>query len=55
MEKRRWIVFFGPDGKELLRYTVAGTFEGELADTIGLLAYEKGILPEEITFAEIGG
>ena len=51
--KEPWIVFYGPDGKELLRYTVRGTFADELQDTISLLAYEHGLSPGEITFAEV--
>ncbi len=51
--KQPYIVFFGPDGKELLRYTVHGTFPGERENTIQLLAYEKGLLPGEISFAVI--
>ena len=51
--KEPWIVFYGPDGKELLRYTVRGTFAGELQDTISLLACEHGLSPGEISFAEV--
>ena len=53
--KEPWIVFYGLDGKELLRYTVRGTFAGELQSNISLLAYEHGISPGEISFAQIGG
>lgn len=51
--KEPWIVFFGPDGKELLRYTIRGTFAGELENTISMLAYEHGISPGDIYFAEV--
>lgn len=51
--KEPWIVFFGPDGKELCRYTARGSFAGELRETIALLAYEHGLTPEEISFAEV--
>ena len=51
--KEPWIVFYGPDGKELLRYTVRGTHPGELDATIKLLAYEHGLSPDEISFAEV--
>ena len=53
MRKREWIVFFGPGGKELLAITKAGSFEGEIAATIGLLAYERGIPEGSISFAEV--
>ena len=53
--KETWIVFYGPDGEELLRYTLRGTFAGELEATISLLAYEHGLSPGEISFAEVGG
>ena len=47
------IVFYGPDGNELAAYTLRGTFPGELQDTISLLAYEHGLSPGEISFAEV--
>lgn len=53
MRRREWIVFFGPDGKELLAISKAGSFEGEIAATIGLLAYERGIPEGSISFAEV--
>lgn len=53
--KEPWIVFYGPDGKELLRYTLRGTFAGELQETISLLAYEHQLSPTEISFAEVTG
>ncbi len=46
---REWIVFCNPDGKELLAYTVNGTFAGELQATKELLASENGLKPEDIT------
>ena len=51
--KELWIVFYDPDGKKLLQYTARGTFAGELEDTISLLAYEHGLSPGEISFAEV--
>ena len=51
--KEPWIVFYGPDGKELCSYTVRGTFPGELQDTISHLAFEHGLSPGEISFAEV--
>ena len=53
MARRKWIVFFGPDGKELYSFTVAGMMEGEIEATIGLLAYERGIQEGSISFAEV--
>lgn len=47
--KREWMVF-SHDGKELARYTLRGTFYGELEDTICLLAYENSIPEDEIKF-----
>ena len=43
MEK--WAVFYH-EGKELLSYTLRGTFDGEMEDTKSLLAYEHGIIEE---------
>jgi hypothetical protein len=51
--KEPWIVFYGPDGQEIASYTQRGTFAGELQDTIALLAYERGISPGDISFAEV--
>lgn len=48
MEK--WKVFRDKDtGRELCAYTIRGTFPGEEAATIELLAAENGILPQQIT------
>lgn len=45
-----WVVFKDKDtGRELCAYTIRGTFEGERAATIELLAFENGINPERIT------
>lgn len=55
MGKEPWIVFFGPDGKELLRYTLRGTFAGELQATISYLAYTYDLSVGEISFAQIRG
>lgn len=51
--KEPWIVFYGPNGKELASYTLRGTYPGELDATINLLAYEHGLSPGEISFAEV--
>ncbi|WP_298069916.1 hypothetical protein [uncultured Mailhella sp.] len=42
-------MFYYQGWEELLAYTVRGTFDGELEDTIQLLAAEKGIDPKDIT------
>lgn len=48
MEK--WKVFKDKDtGRELCAYTIRGTFPGEEAATIDLLAREEGIAPDRIT------
>lgn len=46
---KKWVVFYTPDGRELLAYTLEGTFEGELEATKNQLAHENGIRPEDIT------
>lgn len=38
-------------GRELLAYTIRGTFDGEREATIALLAAERNINPERITTA----
>lgn len=48
--KKQWLVFFC-DGKELLRYSLTGTFPGERESTIQLLAYERDIPASAIYFA----
>lgn len=53
MRGRDWIVFFGLDGSELLAISKKGAVEGEIAATIGLLAYERGIPEGSISFAEV--
>lgn len=46
----QWQVFINKEtGQELAAYTIRGTFPGEQAATIELLAYENGIQPEQIT------
>ena len=45
---RMWIVFRGPDGQELAAMTAAETNAAEIAQTVGLLAYENGLAPTEI-------
>lgn len=48
MEK--WKVFRNKDtGRELCAYTIRGTFPGEEANTIEILAHEEGIAPDQIT------
>ena len=46
MEKK-WIAF-DHEGVELMRLTIKGTFEGEIESTRELLAYERGLAPEDI-------
>lgn len=53
VRKRGWIVFYH-DGLEILRISKNGLHDGELQDTIGLLAYERGISEGDIEFAEVG-
>ena len=53
MARREWIVFYGPNGQELLAITKMGVVEDEVAATIGLLAYERGIPEGSISFAEV--
>ena len=48
--KKRWLVFFY-GGKELLRYTLRGTFPGEREATMQRLAYENDIPVSAISFA----
>lgn len=48
-----WIVFYLA-GKEILRISKAGLYEGELEATLGLLAYERGVCESDIEFAEVG-
>lgn len=44
-----WVVFYDLNGKELLAYTVKGTFAEERENTKKLLAAERGIEPEDIS------
>ena len=50
MRKQKWIVFFYA-GKEMLRYSLAGTFPGERENTMKLLAAEHDIPVSAIYFA----
>lgn len=43
----QWIIFYHGE-KELAAYTVRGSFSGELAATVDLLAYENQISKEDI-------
>lgn len=48
--REKWLVFRDREtGRELCAYTIRGTFAGERAATIELLAAEEGIEPERIT------
>lgn len=47
----QYVTFKHPDGRELCRYTVKGTFNGELQNTKELLAADFGIKPEDIIVA----
>lgn len=49
--KKQWIVFYDGQGEEIYSMSMTGSFEGEIYDTIGLLAYERNISSYEITFA----
>ena len=49
-----WLVFY-LRGKELCRYTVSGTFAGEMQETRCLLAYENGVSLDEITVKTVAG
>ena len=51
--ERGWIVFFGPDGRELLRISKKGLAPDEIGCTIDLLAYERGLSVCEISFGEV--
>ena len=55
MSRRRepWYVFLAPDGRELCAITVRGSFDGEIAATIDLLACENGINPASISVTEV--
>lgn len=46
----QYVVFYYLDWEELAAYSVNGTFPGEASDTRDLLAYERGIDPEDISF-----
>jgi len=47
--REKWLVFRDREtGRELCAYTIRGTFAGERAATIELLAAEEGIAPERI-------
>lgn len=48
-----WVVFFAPNGREILRISKFGLSDGEIESTIGLLAYERGLSIDEISFAEV--
>lgn len=47
MSEPRFVLFF-LNGEEILRYTIRGTFPGELEATKELLASERGVEPSEI-------
>ena len=46
---KKWLVFYH-DAKPILACTLNDTFDGEVEATRGLLAYEKGIPEDEITY-----
>lgn len=52
-KEKGWIVFFGPDGKEILRISRHGLCEGEIGSTVDLIAYERGWDVGAISFAEV--
>ena len=47
---KQYVVFTDTTGKELFRMTAEGSSEGEIEETIGLLAYERGLDPESIRY-----
>lgn len=47
MTEPRFILFF-LNGKEILRYTIRGTFPGELENTKEILANQYGVEPNDI-------
>ena len=47
--KGTWIVFRAPDGTELAAITAQETTAEEIAQTVGLLAYEHDLMPTDIT------
>ncbi|MEG1844660.1 MAG: hypothetical protein RR296_10480 [Clostridia bacterium] len=51
--KEPWMVFFDVSGKEICAFTVGGMMQGEISETINLLAYEQEINAREISFAEV--
>ena len=47
--REQWLIFKDKEtGEELGAYTIRGTFPGEMASTIELLAHERGIPGERI-------
>lgn len=48
--RRTWIVFYGPDGDELLKIDLEHTFAGEIRNTMEILAAEKQVDAESISF-----
>lgn len=44
---KKWKVFY-LNGKELMRYTLKGTFAGEEQATKEMLAYDHGVSVEDI-------
>jgi len=48
--KEKWLVFYHGQ-EELAAYTIRGTFQGELEETIEFLCHEKDIPKEEIRVA----
>ena len=50
-QPKQYVVFYDQNDTEIYRMTVEGIGEGEIEETIGLLAYERGIEPASISFA----
>lgn len=48
--RKTWIVFYGPDGDEFLRIDLEHTFAGEIRNTMEILAAEKQVDAESISF-----
>ena len=47
-------VAFFLNGKEISRYTIRGTFAGEMEETVNLLAYDHGVTPDQISVRQDG-
>lgn len=48
---KQYVVFYDQTDTEIFRMTVEGISEGEIEETIGLLAYERSVEQSSISFA----